>query len=188
MGCIRAAYYAMRGRHAGPIIIADTRQPGRTADWHLKAACRRHIFRSGAISYAPSTPPVGATGGIAMKTLHSLMLALPLLAASSLALADRDHGRGHDRGHDRHGWQERRGHGHHDDRRHVVVRHHDHYRPGNAAIATAARSTWCTTTATTACVRRRAATAGCAAATTTTCWSRSPPASSSTSPCAEPAP
>lgn len=63
-----------------------------------------------------------------MKTLYSLMLALPLLAASGLALADRDHGRGHDRGHDRHGWQERRGHGHRDDRRYVVVHHRDHYR------------------------------------------------------------
>jgi len=66
-----------------------------------------------------------------MKTLYSLMLALPLLAVSGLALADRDHGRGHDRGHgrhDRHGWQERRGHGHRDDRRYVVVHHRDHYR------------------------------------------------------------
>ena len=69
-----------------------------------------------------------------MKILHSLWFALPLLAASSLALADQDHrrghGHGHDRGHDRHGWQERRGHGHDDGYRRVeyryVERRHDH--------------------------------------------------------------
>lgn len=61
-----------------------------------------------------------------MKTLYSLMLALPLLAGSGIALADHDHG--HDRGHDRHGRQDHRGRGHHDDRRYVVVHHHDHYR------------------------------------------------------------
>jgi Ni/Co efflux regulator RcnB len=67
-----------------------------------------------------------------MKTLYSLLLALPLLAASGLALADRDHG--HDRGHDRHGWQERRGHGHDHGHRRVeyryVERRHD-YRRGH---------------------------------------------------------
>lgn len=69
-----------------------------------------------------------------MKTLYSLMLALPLLAGSGAALADHDHDHrhGHGRDYDRHGWQERRGHDRWDDRRYdrrrVVVRHHDHYR------------------------------------------------------------
>ncbi|MEW9573607.1 RcnB family protein [Rhodanobacter sp. Si-c] len=57
-----------------------------------------------------------------MKTLHSLMLALPLLAGSGVALADRDHG------HDRHGERDHRGHGHRDEHRHAAVRHHDRYR------------------------------------------------------------
>lgn len=67
-----------------------------------------------------------------MKTLCNLLLALPLLACSGLALADNDHGRGHGRGHDKHGWQERRGHGHDDGHRRVeyryVERRHDHRR------------------------------------------------------------
>jgi len=63
-----------------------------------------------------------------MKTLYSVMLALPLLAGSGTALAGHNHGRGDDRGYDRHGRQERRGHGHHGNGRRIVVRHHDHYR------------------------------------------------------------
>lgn len=61
-----------------------------------------------------------------MKTLYSLMLALPLLAGSGAALAGHDHG--HGRGHDRHGRQDHRGHGHRDDRRPVVVHRRGHDR------------------------------------------------------------
>jgi len=53
-----------------------------------------------------------------MKILLSALLALPLLAASGMALADHDHGRGHGHGHDhdRGDWHDDRGR--HDDDRH----------------------------------------------------------------------
>jgi Ni/Co efflux regulator RcnB len=50
-----------------------------------------------------------------MKFLLSALFALPLLAASSAALADHDHGHGHGRGND---------HGHHDNGWHGRGHHH----------------------------------------------------------------
>jgi Ni/Co efflux regulator RcnB len=107
-------------------------RPRRATDWRLKTAVRRRSFIQTRFHTLDPEPPGGATGDTAMKTLYSLMLALPLLAGSGAALADHDHG--HDHGPDHHDWQEYRGHGHHDDRRYDGDRRYDsdrryeHYR------------------------------------------------------------